>query len=137
MFRIVFGIFLVLHGLVHLLYFGHSVRFFELQAGMLWPDGAWAFSRLIGNEFARMLAGAFLVLAAAGFVVGGVGVLFNQAWFKPLVVAVAVFSSLIFLLFWDGVFQNLSNKGLFAILINVGILLLVLVFHLPRIAISN
>jgi hypothetical protein len=135
MFRIIFGIFLVLHGLVHMLYFGHSVRFFALQEGMLWPDGALVISRLIGNESARMLAGIFLVLAAAGFVVGGAGLLFNQAWFKPLVVTVAVFSSLIFLLFWDGAFQSLSNKGLFAILINVGILLLVLVFHLPRLQI--
>jgi hypothetical protein len=42
------GIFLVLHGLVHLLYFGQSARYFELKPGMTWPDGAWAFSRLLG-----------------------------------------------------------------------------------------
>ena len=42
MFRIIFGIFIILHGLVHLLYFGQSTRYFELQPGMVWPDGAWA-----------------------------------------------------------------------------------------------
>jgi hypothetical protein len=57
------GGFLALHGLVHWLYFGQSRRFFELQPGMLWPDGAWSISRLLGNEATRWLAGAACVLA--------------------------------------------------------------------------
>ena len=36
---VIFGVFLMLHGLVHLLYLGQSQRFFELQPGMTWPDG--------------------------------------------------------------------------------------------------
>ena len=40
--RIVLGIFMVLHGLVHLLYFGHGLRFFELP-DLAWPDGSWVF----------------------------------------------------------------------------------------------
>ena len=35
--RFVFGVFIVLHGLVHLLYFGQSARYFELKPGMVWP----------------------------------------------------------------------------------------------------
>jgi hypothetical protein len=35
MLRFIIGVFIVLHGLVHLLYFGHSRRLFELQPGML------------------------------------------------------------------------------------------------------
>jgi hypothetical protein len=31
------GIFFLLHGLVHLLYAGQSLRFFELRPGMTWP----------------------------------------------------------------------------------------------------
>jgi len=57
MIRILFGVFLVLHGLVHLLYYGQSARHFELQPGMVWPDGSWAFSRLLGDELVRSLAG--------------------------------------------------------------------------------
>jgi hypothetical protein len=38
--RIVFGILLLIHGLIHLLYSGQSARRFELQPGMVWPDGA-------------------------------------------------------------------------------------------------
>jgi hypothetical protein len=39
MLRLAFSVFIVLHGLVYLLYFGQSRKFFELQPGLLWPDG--------------------------------------------------------------------------------------------------
>ncbi len=132
MWQIVIGIFLVLHGLVHLLYFGQSVRLFQLQPGMVWPDSSWAFSRLMGNEVARALASVSCVLAAIGFVVGGIAIFGTQAWWRPLVIGSAVFSALIFILFWDGQVQALANKGLFAILINLVVLITLLVFHWPR-----
>lgn len=132
MIRIIFALFIVLHGLVHLLYFGQSARYFELQPGMAWPDGAWAFSRLLGDGTTRMLAGILLVLATVGFVAGGAGILLNQAWWRPAVVAVAAFSVLIYLLLWDGALQNLDNKGWIGILINVAILSAVLIFQWPK-----
>lgn len=77
---IITGIFLVLHGLVHLLYFGQSRRLFELRPKMVWPDGSWAFSKLVGDtrsspvdETTRLLASVALVLAAIGFMAGGLG----------------------------------------------------------------
>ena len=33
---IVAGVFLILHGLVHLLFAGQVLRFFELRPGMIW-----------------------------------------------------------------------------------------------------
>ena len=57
MIRAIPGVFVVLHGLVHLLNLGQSVRLFELQPGMTWPDGSWAFSRLLGNNRTRTMAG--------------------------------------------------------------------------------
>ena len=137
MIRIVFGIFLVLHGLVHLLYFGQSARYFELQPGMAWPDGAWAFSKLLGDGSTRTLAGIFLVLTAIGFVAGGAGILLKGAWWRPVVVSVAAFSAVIYLLLWDGAWQNLDNKGLIAILINAAILVALLVFQWPNIQVVN
>ena len=131
MLRLIVGVFMVLHGLVHLLYFGQSARYFELQPGMLWPDGSWTFSKLLGDETARLLANILLVLAAIGFVAGGAGILVGQAWWRPVVVSVAVFSAAIFILFWDGGLQKLHDKGAIAILINVAILVAVLVFQWP------
>ena len=129
---IILGIFFILHGLVHLLYFGQSTRLFELQSGMIWPDGSWAFVSFFGNEVTRTLASILLVLAAIGFVAGGVGVFISQAWWRPMIVASAAFSAVIFILFWDGQVQVLANKGLFGILINLAILVALLVFRWPR-----
>ena len=129
--RIVLGIFMVLHGLVHLLYFGQSQRIFELQPGMDWPDGSWAFSKLLGEGTTRMLASVLLVLAGIGFAAGGVGLLARQPWWRPAVVSVAAFSSVIYFLLWNGAFQNLDNQGWIGILINVAILVAVLVFQWP------
>lgn len=109
--RIIVGAFVVLHGLVHLLYFGQSWRLFELQPGMVWPDGSWAFSKLLGNDALRLLASLSLGLAAIGFIAGGAGIFLRQASWRPVVVFSAAFSALIYLLFWDGEMQRLDNKG--------------------------
>jgi len=129
--RLIVGVFVVLHGLVHLLYFGQSRRLFELQPDMIWPDGSWAFSRLAGVNGTRWLAGMACILAAIGFVVGGAAILLGQAWWRPVVIGSAAFSSAIWILFWDGTRQKLANQGTFAVLINLVILVLVLVFGWP------
>lgn len=131
MISILFGIFFVLHGLVHLLYFGQSARHFELQPGMVWPDGSWMFSRLLGDGTTRNLASALLVLAAVVFVAGGIGIIARQAWWRPAILAGAVFSSLVYLLLWDGGWSHLDNKGGVGILINLAILAALLVFRWP------
>lgn len=128
---VIFGIFLIMHGLVHLLYFGQSRRFFELQPGMLWPDGSWAFSKLLGVEKTRLLAGFLCILAAAGFVFGGVGVLIKQVWWLPVIVGSAAFSSVTFILLWDKKRQKLLDKGGVNLLINAAILVAVLILKWP------
>jgi hypothetical protein len=47
---------------------------------------------------------------------------------RPLILGSAVFSTLIFILLWDGKFQALDEKGAVALLINVGILVVILIF---------
>ena len=80
MMRIILGVFLVLHGLVHLLYMGQSQRFFELQPDLIWPDGSWLFSKLLGDDPTRTVTSIGLVLAAVGFVTGGMGLFWQQSW---------------------------------------------------------
>lgn len=129
MMRILFGVFLVLHGLVHLLYFGQSARYFELQPGMNWPDGSWALSKFFGPVATRNAASGLLVLAAVVFIAGGVELILLQSWWRTVVVSAAIFSSLIYLLFWDGGMQSLDNKGGIGILINLVILAVLLLFR--------
>jgi hypothetical protein len=120
--RIIIGIIIILHGLIHLLYFGQSARFFELQSGMVWPSGSWAFLKILGDGTTRILANISLVLAAIGFAVGGLALLFQQAWFQPVVAGAAILSILIYILFWNGKFLNLDNQGGVGILIDLAIL---------------
>lgn len=131
MLRIIVGVFLAMHGLVHMLYFGQSARYFELQPGMIWPDGAWIFSRFFGNETTRTLASVALVLATLGFVTAAAGAFFRQSWWLPVTVAAAVSSTIVYIVFWDGILQQLPDKGAVGILINAAILACVLVFHWP------
>jgi hypothetical protein len=123
MVSIIFGIIIILHGLVHLLYFGQSARFFELQPGMIWPSGSWAFSKLLGDGTTRILANISLVLAAIGFAVGGLAILFKQVWFQPVVAGAAILSIWIYILFWNGKMLNLDSQGGVGILIDGAILI--------------
>jgi hypothetical protein len=120
-----FGVFIILHGLVHLLYFGQSQRRFELRPGMVWPDSSWIFSRFIGVKALRPLASIALVLTACGFITGGVGILMSFSWELTIVLGSAIFSSLVFVLFWDGNLQKLDDQGGIGVLINIAIILAV------------
>jgi uncharacterized membrane protein YphA (DoxX/SURF4 family) len=128
---IIAGVFLILHGLVHLLYFGHSMRFMQLKPDMDWPDGARLFSPLPG-EAIRNITGNGCILAAIGFVTGAIGLLTGHGWWQSVTVISGIVSSLLFLICWDWKFTSLANKGLFAILINAVILVTVLVFNWPN-----
>lgn len=131
MLRIAIGIFFVLHGVVHLLYAGHSAGRFELTNGLTWPDGALIFSRLLGNGATRTLVTVVLVVTALAFAAGGAGLLLKQAWWRPLILGAAAFSGLVYLLLWDGGLQRLADKGGVGLLINLAILAALLVFQWP------
>ena len=129
--KIVAGIFLIIHGLVHLLYFGHALRYFELQPGMAWPDGSWAFSKVEGVKPARRLAGILCVMAALVFTTSGILLLANVGAWRKVVLVAAGFSSLIYILFWDGKIQKLNDKGGICILINLAIFVVAYVVQWP------
>jgi hypothetical protein len=118
---IVFGIFLILHALVHLLYAGQALRFFELRPDLAWPDGSWLFSRLLGDPTARWMAVVSLALTAIGFLAAGLGLFFGAGWWRTMTLGAAGFSVLIYLLFWDGKLQALPDQGGVGILISLGI----------------
>jgi hypothetical protein len=84
-----------------------------------------------GFLITRNLASIACVVAAIGFVAGGAGVLISQAWWRPVIVATAAFSSMAFLLFWDGKLRRLNDQGALAILINLAILVAVLILAWP------
>ena len=132
MIKAIAGVFLILHGLVHLFYMGQAARLFDLQAGMSWPDGSWAFSKLLGDSGTRTLAVIFCIAAAIGFVIAGAGIFFGQSWWRTAVAVAATLSIVLYILFWNGRLQHLDYQGGIGILISAAILAAVFVFRWPR-----
>jgi hypothetical protein len=127
--NLIVGGFLVLHGFVHLLYFGQSVRVFELQPGMTWPVDSWLFSRHFSRRVMRILAAILCILAGMGFLIGGVGFLFSQAWATITILTAAILSTALYALFWDGRKKHLDRQGGIGVLLNVAILATILLFY--------
>ena len=123
-----FNVFLILHGLVHLLYFALSRKLFELDKPLAgWPEQSWLFSKFLGVAATRNVASVLYALAIILFVVSGVSGLLRVAAWPSIVVIAAVFSSVTIILFWDGVLKRMPDKGFMGVLINAAILIVVLI----------
>ena len=124
MLRIAVGVFLVLHGLVHLWYVVLSQQLVEFQPEMGWSGRSWFFSPLLDSGGTRMVATILYLVATLAFVVGGGGLFAEATWARPVLVAAAILSSVAILLFWEGGMTMAMQKGLLGLLINVALLLL-------------
>lgn len=127
MIPILAGIFLILHGLVHLWYVVLAYQLVEFQPDMGWTGKSWILSSFLNEKVVRSAAGALFALAALAFVFSGIGFLANAGWARPLILLSAILSSLVILIFWDGSSKLLVQKGILGFLINV-VILLVLAF---------
>lgn len=132
MLKIIIAIFIILHGLVHLLYLGQSRRLFELQPNLVWPDGSWAFSKLVGDNTTRLLASIFCGLVAIGLLSGSAGIFMGQAWSRPVIVAAVTLSAVGYILLWNGKMQKLDAQGGIGILIDIALLVVVLTIRWPE-----
>ncbi|MGD2078378.1 MAG: hypothetical protein PVH18_08345 [Chloroflexota bacterium] len=121
--RFLFGLFIVLHGFVHLWYFTLSQKLVEFQPEMGWHGESWLLSKFLGDLTRRSLASGLYVVAALAFVLSGIGIFSNAGWSATALAVSATFSSATILLFWDGETDMLMQKGFIGLLINVLILI--------------
>lgn len=127
----IFTIFVLLHGLVHMVYTSIALKWIPAPEG--WTGISWLFSGPLGAQGTRN-AGAFVFTAlTAAFVVLADGLVFKQTWTSSWQLWVPVLSSLALFAFWDGSLQDLLTKGFLGILINIGLLVALLVFKYPAI----
>lgn len=119
------GLFVILHGLVHLWYVTLSQQLVAFQPAMGWSGRSWLLTGLLGDGAARTLASALYLLAALALVAGGVGIFLQAGWWRPMLAAAAIISTAAILLFWDGSLQMVVQKGLIGLLINAALLALV------------
>lgn len=122
MIRALVALFITLHGLVHLWPATLGLGLVEFRPEMGWTGRSWLFSSLLGDGSVRTAAAVLFTVVAAAFVVSGVGLFVQAAWWRPLLAGSAIASSAILVLFWDGNMQMLVEKGLLGLIINVVIL---------------
>lgn len=123
MLRILLGIFIILHGLVHMWYVVLSFNWVAFQPDMGWTGASWILSPIIKSTVLKPVTGILFIFAALGFIVGGVGFLARATWNPKMLLISAIFSLAILILFWDGSFDRIIQKGLIGALINLGIII--------------
>ena len=121
------GIFVILHGLVHMWYVVLSYQWVEFQPEMGWSGKTGLFSSSLPQPTVRSIAGILFIIATIGFVISGIGIFIQADWLNPVLLSSAVFSSIILLLFWDGKLEMLVQKGIIGLLINLAIIAVVLI----------
>ena len=129
--NILIAIVIILHGLVHLWYVTMSQGWVELKPEMGWNGHSWLLSNMAGANLTATLASVFFGLSALLFVIAGAGLLAGAAWARPWMIAAAAVSTLSILLFWDGRFNLIVEKGLIGLLLSAGLLVAELTAHWP------
>ena len=127
MFRLALGVFLVLHGLVHIWYVVLSQGWVEVEDQMGWNGTSWLLSGLLPSNTILSVASLFYVVVTVGFVAGGVGYALDQDWASPVLVGAAILSTVVLVAMWDGQFDLLVEKGILGVVINLGVIYLVFV----------
>ncbi len=123
MFAILGGIFIALHGLVHVWYVVLSQQLVAFKPEMGWTGRSWLLTDILGDSPTRSLAGLLFALATIGMVASGIGVMARGEWWRPALVGSAVLSSVTLVLFWDGRADLMAQKGLLGLAINSAILI--------------
>lgn len=99
-FRVVLGLFLVAHGLVHVMYVVPEPA--REQGGLEWPfhlDRSWALSGL-GGDVVRSIGILLMVLTIAAFAVAGVALLADLGWWSEAAIVAAASSTALLALFF-------------------------------------
>ena len=137
MLRLLIGLFIISHGLVHLWFFTLSQGLVKFQPGMRepgWTGKSWLFTSLLGDSTTRLLASILFITAAVAFVVSGFGILFRADWWWTALIGSALFSAVTILILWDGSLQLAVDKGVIGFLISLAILFILLLFKRPAFA---
>ena len=120
------GLFIVLHGLVHVWYVVLSQKLVAFQPAMGWNGRSWLLTNLIGDSSTRSVASLLLILVTVAMVVSGIGVMTragHNEWWRPVLIGAAVLSSVTLIIFWDGSLDLIVQKGLIGLVINGAILI--------------
>lgn len=121
--RIIPGIFIILHGLVHIWYVVLSFNLVAFQPDMGWTGNSWLFSSLKSSQGLRVVAGILFIICTILFVVSGITILANFSDKNTLLFIAAILSTLTLVVFWDGKTSMIVQKGIIGVIINLVIII--------------
>jgi len=123
--QILFAIFVILHGLVHMWYVTLSQGWVKFQTEMGWSGRSWLLANVLEEKISLNIASGFYIFSTVLFVIAGIGLLASSSWARVMLIMSSIVSAITILVFWDGKPNMLVEKGLIGLLINIGILILV------------
>lgn len=92
-------IFYILHGLVHLLYMGHGLKYFELEKGFTWPNNSKFPANIFSLQTNRIIASVLCIIAAISFIVSGICFMMGHSWHNQEVIVAVITSTILFVTF--------------------------------------
>jgi len=122
------GVFVAMHGLVHAMYVGQALRWFELREGMAWPVGA-RFLPALPDTALRVSAAITVGISSLALVAGGIGIAMGTGWGPTVTLVAAIAVSVVHLVLWDGDVKTFPDQGLYGIVINVVIVVWIVATH--------
>ena len=131
MYHWLYALLVLFHGLAHMVYVSFAQGWVIPERGGDWIGSSWLLSGPLGNQGTRSLGSIVFSVMTALFVVVAIGLALRQPWSTTWLGAAAIASSLSLLLFWDGSFIALTEKGAIGLLINITLLIGLYFFHYP------
>lgn len=110
---------------------GQALRLFELREGMTWPDGA-RFLSAIPDSALEALAAITIGLSSLALIVGGIGIALGVGWGPPVTLVAAILLAVVHVLLWNGDWRTFSDQGLYGIIIDVAIVIVIVATHQTR-----
>lgn len=120
--RILAGTFILLHGLVHFWYLVLSLKLVAYKPEMGWTGSSWLLSYFFGDEVQRSIASVSYPLAGLLFMAGAIGIYAHTGWAEKILILASILSSLLIVMYFDGRWALLVQKGLIGLAINMAII---------------
>lgn len=133
MLYIILGVFLILHGAVHLWYVAMARGLISADADTIWNGRSWLLTRRVGDQTTMTFATIVFSAITLVFAVAGIALVAQQEWFSTWAITGSILSIAAIVCFWDGKPDHPVEKGLLGIILDVAILVALLYFEWPSI----
>ena len=122
----IFGIFILLHGLVHIWYIVLAQQWVAFKPEMGFSGESWMFTKRLGDSATRKFASANYAVSTFLLVIAAIAILMASAWkIYPLLFG-SMSSAVTIIIFWDGKKDKIIEKGLLGFIIDVTIIAVIL-----------